>query len=114
MLLLSDGANSTGSEPLTVLDEAKEAGVPIYTIALGTASGTVDITNDYGQTADLQRPSRPRDAEDDRGGDRRALLRGADRGRPRAVYEEIGSQVSYEDEERELTAAFAAPAPCSC
>ena len=24
-----------------------------------------------------------------------------------AVYEEIGSQVSYEDEERELTAAFA-------
>ena len=36
ILLLSDGANSIGREPLDVLDEAKEAGVPIYTIAFGT------------------------------------------------------------------------------
>jgi Ca-activated chloride channel family protein len=49
VLLLSDGANTTGSEPLAVVDEAKEAGVPIYTIALGTPNGTVDVTDDYGQ-----------------------------------------------------------------
>jgi Ca-activated chloride channel homolog len=108
VLLLSDGANSTGSEPLAVLDEAKEAGVPIYTIALGTDAGTVEITNDYGETQTYAVPP-----------DRETLRQVAEQTGGRyfeapteedlqAVYEEIGSQVSYKDEERELTAAFAA------
>src|SRR5215475_79188 len=50
VLLLSDGANSTGSEPLAVVDEAKKAGIPIYTIALGTDSGQVEITDQFGMT----------------------------------------------------------------
>jgi Ca-activated chloride channel family protein len=107
VLLLSDGANSTGSEPLNVLDQAKEAGVPVYTIALGTNAGTVEITNDLGETQTYAVPP-----------DRETLKRIADETGGRffeapteadleAVYQEIGSQVSYEDEERELTAAFA-------
>jgi Ca-activated chloride channel family protein len=107
VLLLSDGANSTGSEPMAVLDEAKEAGVPIYTIALGTDAGTVEITNDYGETQTFAVPP-----------DRETLKQVAEQTGGRyfeapteedleAVYQEIGSQVSYEDEERELTAAFA-------
>ena len=39
VLLLSDGANSSGVEPSVALEEVKEAGVPIYTIALGTGGG---------------------------------------------------------------------------
>jgi Ca-activated chloride channel homolog len=108
VLLLSDGANTTGSEPLAVLDQAKAAGVPIYTIALGTDTGTVDITNDLGETETLAVPP-----------DRETLRRVAKETGGRyfeapteadlkAVYEEIGSQVSYKDEKRELTAAFAA------
>ena len=107
VLLLSDGANSTGSEPLNVLDQAKEAGVPVYTIALGTDAGTVEITSDLGETQTYAVPP-----------DRETLKRIADETGGRffeapteadleAVYQEIGSQVSYEDEERELTAAFA-------
>jgi Ca-activated chloride channel homolog len=107
VLLLSDGANSTGSEPLNILDEAKATGVPVYTIALGTDEGTVDITNDVGETQTYDVPP-----------DRETLRRVAQETGGRyfeapteadlqAVYEEIGSQVSWEDEERELTAAFA-------
>ena len=66
VLLLSDGANSTGSEPLNVLDDAKKTGVPVYTIALGTDSGTVEITNDLGADRDLRRPARSRDAQEGR------------------------------------------------
>jgi Ca-activated chloride channel family protein len=108
VLLLSDGANTTGSEPLNVLDQAKQAGVPVYTIALGTDTGTVDITNDLGQTETLAVPP-----------DRETLRRVAEETGGRffeapteadlqAVYDQIGSQVSYKDEKRELTAAFAA------
>ena len=36
VLLLSDGANSAGIDPIEAVEVAKEAGVPVYTIALGT------------------------------------------------------------------------------
>ena len=42
VLLLSDGANTTGDyEPLEAAQKAKDAGVPVYTVALGTDAGTV-------------------------------------------------------------------------
>jgi Ca-activated chloride channel homolog len=107
VLLLSDGANSTGSEPLAVLDQAKEAGVPIYTIALGTEAGTVEITNDYGQTETYSVPPDPetlRQIAEETGG---RFFKAPTQADLEAVYEEIGSQVSTENEERELTAAFA-------
>jgi Ca-activated chloride channel homolog len=107
VLLLSDGANTTGSEPLAVVDEAKEAGVPIYTIALGTPSGTVDVTDDYGQTQTVNVPPDPttlKQIADETGG---LFFEAPTEADLKAVYDEIGSQVSWEDDERELTAAFA-------
>jgi len=42
MVLLSDGKSERGSEPVEVADKAKKLKVPIYTIALGTQSGTLN------------------------------------------------------------------------
>jgi Ca-activated chloride channel family protein len=39
ILLLSDGANTVGTMPQDAAAEAKAAGVPVYTVALGTAEG---------------------------------------------------------------------------
>jgi Ca-activated chloride channel family protein len=108
VLLLSDGANSAGVDPLEVLPEAKEAGVPIYTIALGTDAGTVEIPNPYGEMQTISVPPDPetlRQIAEETGG---RFFEAPNEADLAAVYEEIGSQVSYEDEERELTAAFAA------
>jgi Ca-activated chloride channel family protein len=106
ILLLSDGANSVGREPLDVLDEAKAAGVPIYTIAFGTPNGTVEITNGLTQTYNVPPdPETLKRVAEETGGRFFEAPTEADLD---AVYEEIGSQVSYENEERELTAAFAA------
>ena len=107
ILLLSDGANSVGREPLEVLDEAKQAGVPIYTIAFGTPQGTVEITNDAGFTQTYNVPPDPetlRRVAEETGG---RFFEAPTEAELEAVYREIGSQVSYEDEHRELTAAFA-------
>src|SRR4051812_40541550 len=41
ILLLSDGKSTRGSDPVEAARKAKEAEVPIYTVALGTANGTI-------------------------------------------------------------------------
>lgn len=44
ILFLSDGAQTRGDlEPLAGADLAKEAGIPVYTVALGTPDGTLDF-----------------------------------------------------------------------
>jgi Ca-activated chloride channel homolog len=56
-ILLSDGANSVGqAQPLDAAQRAKTLGVPIYTIALGTPDGTVDVQDNFGQTVTLNVP----------------------------------------------------------
>ena len=106
VLLLSDGAN-TASEPLPSWTRRRRP-APIYTIALGTPSGTVDVTDDYGQTQTVNVPPDPttlRQIAEQTGG---RFFEAPTEADLKAVYEEIGSQVSWEDDERELTAAFAA------
>ena len=44
IVLLSDGENTSGAaDPLDVASQAKELGVPVYTIALGTPEGTITL-----------------------------------------------------------------------
>lgn len=46
ILFLSDGAQTRGElEPLQGADRARAAGIPVYTIALGTPHGTLDFRN---------------------------------------------------------------------
>jgi Ca-activated chloride channel family protein len=107
ILLLSDGENSLGIDPETATDRAEEAGVAIYTVALGTDQGVVEVRDDFGN---LRRVAVPPDRE--------TLQRIAERtggqyfeaftdSELAQVYDEIGSQVAYHDDEREVTAAFA-------
>jgi Ca-activated chloride channel family protein len=86
---------------------AKEAGVAVYTIALGTESGTVELTDDSGIPQTFAVPPDPetlRQIADETGGRFFSAPTEADL---QAVYDELGSQVAFEREERELTAAFA-------
>ena len=56
-ILLSDGANSVGeAEPLDAAERAAALGVPIYTIALGTAEGRVKVEDQSGQPVTLDVP----------------------------------------------------------
>lgn len=101
IVLLSDGATTVGRDPVEI---AREAGVPIHTVALGTAGGTVT-------TPDGRVQSVPPDPEALR---RVAAVSGGqafsaeDAGALDAVYERLGSQVGTRQETREVTAGFAA------
>jgi Ca-activated chloride channel family protein len=110
-VLLSDGANSTGQlEPQQAADLAAAAGVPVYTIALGTADGTVEVPNPFGQMQQLQVPP-----------DTNTLATVAETtgakffSAPSAedlaqIYENLGSKVGYTQQEQEITQLFAGAA----
>ena len=108
-VLLSDGANSTGRlQPLAAAAQAAALGVPVYTIALGTADGVVDVPDRSGQLRQLQVPPDPETL---------AAIAEITGGRffqaPTAsdlaqIYQNLGSRVGFTNEEREVTQFFAA------
>ena len=111
ILLLSDGANSTGRyEPLEAAELAVEFGIPVFAVALGTPDGTVRIVDINGT---VETVSVPPDRETlrliaERTGGRYFDAPTADD--LREVYQEIGSEVGYVTEEHELTYLFAGAA----
>ena len=111
MVLLSDGKSSTGQlDPLDAADEAAQAGVPIYAIALGTDSGQVDVTDQFGQPQTIRVPPDPATLADiaERTGAR--FFEAPSSSDLQAIYQGIGSKVGFTNEEREVTQWFAAGA----
>jgi Ca-activated chloride channel homolog len=109
VLVLSDGANTTGDyEPLEAAQKAVDAGVPVYTVALGTDAGTVEGPDGYGGTRTIRVPPDPvtlAKVAELTGG---TFFEAADGDALQSVYDEIGSQVGVENKQRELTVFFTA------
>jgi len=102
IVLLSDGSNTAGRAPLQAAAEAKNAKVPIYTIAYGTENGYVDLDGKREPVpVDHQQMQHIADAS---GGQ---YFRAATPEQLKTVYANIGSQVGYEKADREVTARFA-------
>ena len=99
VVLLSDGKSTHGQDPLPVADRARELGIPVYTVALGTDAGTLPD----GERVPPDVESLRQIAE--RSGGRAFTAEQADS--LRQVYERLGSQMATEREDREVTAAFA-------
>ena len=107
VLLLSDGANTTGdATPLEAAAQAANAKVPVYTVALGTDAGTITTTSADGESRIYRVPPDPTTlaAVAERTGGR--FFEAADASSLRSVYNRIGSQVGTEIEQRELTAVL--------
>ena len=80
IVLLSDGANTRGEDPIDIAQQAKKAKIRIYTVALGTPNGTLETTRPDGTTRSREGPAGHADAAGDRARHRRALLQRARRG----------------------------------
>ena len=103
ILLLSDGKTTQGKDPAEAAQRAKRLGVPVYTVALGTAEGIVQ--GPQGEPIAV-----PPDPETLR---RIASVSGGsafavdDAGELDRVYERLGSRIGTRQEQREVSAAFA-------
>ncbi len=109
IVLMSDGTPTIGDgtlDPVAAADaaaaEAKQANVPIDTIAFGTAGGTVNV-----QGQDVPVPYDPQSMAQiaqASGGQSFTAQSGSQLG---SIYDQIGRTVAYVVHTRELTAAFA-------
>jgi len=102
IVLLSDGSATDGTAQYEVATEARRLRVPIFTVALGTPDGTIELG---GQVLRV-----PPDTEALK---RIATLSGGDDFRAEdsdelgAVYDRLGSQIGTKPEQREITVLFA-------
>ena len=103
VVLLSDGATQTGRDPAEVARQAATAGVPVYTVALGTLDGQVEAN---GRVIPVPPdPDAMREVAQLSGG---AAFAVEDGGALDEVYERLGSQIGTREERREISAGFAA------
>jgi Ca-activated chloride channel homolog len=109
VLLLSDGANTQGrTQPMEAAAHAKELGVPVFTIALGTERGMVDVPDETGNlrripvppdTLTLQRIAETTGAR---------FFAAPSNDDLKGVYRELGSKIGFVKEKQEITVVFAA------
>ena len=102
MVLLSDGKSERGAEPVDVADRAKKLKVPIYTIALGTQSGTLDrggrsipVPPDNVTLRDVAETTGAR------------FFAAPSAARLETIFENLGTRFSTRKEKQEITSAFA-------
>lgn len=108
IVLISDGESTAGRDPLAAAAEARRRRIPIYTVAFGTADGTIRTRGRDGATRVERVPPDP---------DALAAIAEATGGESftaetadglSAVYERLGSQLGTRREKRQVTAAVAA------
>jgi Ca-activated chloride channel family protein len=102
IVLLSDGQNTSGSDPMTAAAAAKTRSVPIFTIAFGTANGYVDL--DGKRQAVPPDPQLLQKIAAETGGQ---AYSADSLGSLKDVYKRARSEVGYDDEVTETTATWA-------
>ena len=108
IVLLSDGKETAGVPSLDAATRARRAGVAVYTVALGTPAGTIQVTDKRtGQVRTEAVPPDPVTLQEiarRSGGRFFAAPNAEDLG---AVFERLGSSVAKVPERQEVTASFA-------
>jgi Ca-activated chloride channel homolog len=107
IVLLSDGKSTRGSDPVAAARAAGRAHIRVYTVALGTASGTIRVARPGGGFEVRPVPPDPQSLAQVAQASGGQAFTAADAARLKQVYERLGSQLGRKDVKRELTAGFA-------
>lgn len=111
VILLSDGANTTGAtKPLDAAQQAADQNVPIFTIALGTSAGIASVTDNLGRTRQVRVPPDPATLQQIADLTQAKFFEAPSAGDLQSIYDELGSKIGYDQQDREITFIFAAAA----
>jgi Ca-activated chloride channel homolog len=103
VVLMSDGSNTWGRTPDQAVVAAKKASVPVSTIAFGTDQGYIDLEGE--KVAVPVNHEQLQGIADQTGGTYHAAASATEIS---DVYRDLGSQIGYTTERREITTALVA------
>jgi Ca-activated chloride channel homolog len=111
ILLISDGARDGGRvDPGAAAQQAKERGIPVFTVLVGTPNGVVEETLTGGLTRIIRVPPSPETLQQLATATGGEFFTAPDAEQLRKVYEDLGSRLGTRQEPREITDVFAAGA----
>lgn len=110
IVLLSDGASTSGRDAVAAAQEAGKLKIPVYTVALGTPQGTIQVPRPRSQGGGTQTqrvPPDPRSLAQIARASGGKTFTAESPGGLKAVYERLGSQLGHKNEKRQVTSAVA-------
>jgi Ca-activated chloride channel homolog len=110
IVLLSDGKSTSGVSPVAAAQEAGRRHIPIYTVALGTPTGTITIPRPGGGTETRPVPPDPETLRQIAAASGGQAYQATDAQRLSQVYERLGSQLGRKNVPRQISSLFAAAA----
>jgi Ca-activated chloride channel family protein len=106
IVLLSDGSSNVGPGPLAAARQAKADHIPVYTISLGTANGTIPIKK-KGQTVNAPVPVSSQELAQIAQASGGTAYTAADSAKASAVYAHLAVALGHKKVKREITADVA-------
>jgi Ca-activated chloride channel homolog len=109
IVLISDGAATGSVDPVVAAQAARKLRIPIYTVALGTAQGTITVPRpgDAGGTETRAVPPDPKSLAEVARASGGKTYAAADASKLTDVYKSLGSLLGTKNEKRQITAGFA-------
>jgi Ca-activated chloride channel family protein len=105
IVLLSDGTSNVGVSPIQAAKLAKQEHVKIYTVAIGTASGTMQEVK-AGKTVTIPAPVSPAQLQQTAEASGGTFYRAADLDRASAIYTRLAKQLGHKRVNKGLIAEF--------
>src|SRR5947209_1521944 len=106
IVLLSDGSNDVGSDPLSAARQAASQHIPIYTVVLGTKAGTVTQQRASG-TVRVPVPPDPQQLAQIASLSHGQAFTATNAKGLNTVYKRLGAQLGHKKVKHEITAGFA-------
>ena len=107
VILLSDGFSTSGRDPLEAAREARRKGVRVYTVSLGTPTGSIDVERRDGTVRRRPVPPDTQSLREIARVTKGRAFRAGDQIKLEEVYERLGEEVGTRKEKRQVTSAFA-------
>jgi Ca-activated chloride channel family protein len=107
IVLLSDGANTVGQNPITVAARARRLKIPVFTVALGTQTGYLEHTKQDGTVTREPVPPDTETLQEIARTTHGRFYEASDARRLADIYRGLGTRVSSKKEKQEVTSAFA-------